>query len=130
MARNVAGRAAIAMNIGTWLFTLWNGKLVGTDEHGNRYYIERRQTEGYRTRRWVIYVGEVEASKVPPRWHAWLHYTTDLLPEESEIPKRPWEKEHLPNLTGTEAAYRPPGHELAGGHRARGTGDYEPWRPS
>ena len=36
---------------------------------------------------------------------------------------------HLPKLTGTGEAYLPPGHTLAGGKRARGTGDYEPWTP-
>jgi NADH:ubiquinone oxidoreductase subunit len=42
---------------------------------------------------------------------------------------KPWEKEHLPNLTGTAAAYRPPGSLLGGGQRAPATGDYEAWQP-
>ena len=33
-------------------------------------------------------------------------------------------------LTGTDLAYRPPGHTLMGGHRAKATGDYEPWTPA
>jgi NADH:ubiquinone oxidoreductase subunit len=47
-------------------------------------------------------------------------------------PKRPWpwQKPHQPNLTGTAQAYRPPGHDYRGGHRAKATGDYEPWQPS
>ena len=32
-------------------------------------------------------------------------------------------------LTGTDQAYRPPGHTLKGGRRAKATGDYEPWTP-
>ena len=33
---------------------------------------------GRRRRRWVLYRrGPVEASRVPPEWHAWLHYTTE-----------------------------------------------------
>jgi NADH:ubiquinone oxidoreductase subunit len=32
-------------------------------------------------------------------------------------------------LTGTELAYRPPGHALAGNHRDKATGDYEAWTP-
>lgn len=116
--------------IGTWLHTLWNGTCVGTDDSGNRYYVERRPAKGAAVRRWVIYEGEPQASKVPPRWHAWLHYLTDKLPDEQETPERPWQQPHQPNLTGTEAAYRPTGSELREGPRARGTGDYEPWVPS
>ena len=43
---------------------------------------------------------------------------------------RAWQLPHIPNTTGTEAAYRPPGHTLEGGHRARATGDYQAWTPS
>ena len=35
----------------------------------------------------------------------------------------------VPNLTGTKAAYRPPGHILKGGQRDKATGDYEAWTP-
>src|SRR5579859_3704208 len=83
-------RARGKMNIGTWLFTLWKGKLVGTDPFGNRYYRERSPRAlklggGFdsRERRWVIYKGEAEASKVPPEWHAWLHHTIDEIPSDT-----------------------------------------------
>ena len=118
------------MTIGTRLFTLWKGKLVGNDDAGNRYYRERNPAKGRRGRRWVIYNGEVEASRVPPRWHAWLHYSTDALPDDQEIPPRPWEREHQANLTGSEGAWHPRGHVLEGGARAPASGDYEPWTPS
>jgi NADH:ubiquinone oxidoreductase subunit len=124
------------MSVGTWLFTWWNGKLVGTDQFGNRYYREKtpralRPGGGResRERRWVIYKGAPEATKVPPEWHAWLHHTIDGVPTDAGRPKYPWEKPHLPNLTGTRFAYRPPGSLLKGGHRAPTTGDYEPWQP-
>jgi NADH:ubiquinone oxidoreductase subunit len=75
----------------------------------------------------VIYARAIDASEVPPEWHAWLHYTLDApLPE---VKLYPWQQEHQPNLTGTPAAYRPPGHDLEGGRRARATGDYEAWTP-
>jgi len=124
------------MSVGTWLFTWWKGKLVGTDQFGNRYYREKtprplRPGGGResRERRWVIYQGEPEATKVPPEWHAWLHHTIDGVPLDAGQLKHPWQKPHLPNLTGTRFAYRPPGSLLKGGHRAPTTGDYEPWRP-
>jgi NADH:ubiquinone oxidoreductase subunit len=122
-------------NIGTRLFTWLRGDLVGRDGQGNRYY---RAKGGGRThkdslrheQRWVIYDGEVEASRVPPEWHAWLHHTTDTVPPEGGPARRPWQKDHQPNKTGTVEAYRPPGHTLKGGKRAPATGDYEPWTPN
>jgi len=115
------------MNLGTWLFTRLKGRLVGADAYGNAYYEERRPRTGYRVRRWVTYPGPPEASRVPPEWHAWLHYTTDA--PLVERPRWPWEKPHQPNLTGTPLAYHPPGSVLRGGHRPPATGDYEPWIP-
>lgn len=122
-------------SIGTLLATWFRGRLVGRDQFGNRYFRGKggrgvHKESLRRERRWVLYRGEAEASRVPPEWHAWLHHTTDQAPPEGGAPKRPWQKEHLPNLTGTNKAYRPPGHALEGGRRARGTGDYEPWTPS
>lgn len=116
------------MTLGTRLFTWANGKLVGTDQQGNRYYVERRPRTGKRARRWVIYRGLVEASRVPPEWHSWLHGTTaEALTPSSD---KPWVAGHEPNHTGSVEAYVPPGHDFRGGHRAHATGDYEPWRPS
>ncbi len=118
------------MSIGTRLFTWLHGGLVGTDEFGNRYYRDRHVHKHRRERRWVLYNGEAEASRVPPEWHAWLHRIIKDPPSQTPLVQRPWQKPHLPNLTGSALAYRPPGHTLQGGQRARGTGDYEPWIPS
>jgi NADH:ubiquinone oxidoreductase subunit len=118
------------LSLGTRLFTLFHGQAVGTDPFGNTYYQERRTRPGHRRRRWVIYKGEVEASRVPPEWHAWLHYVVDEPPgKDGGRPVRPWQKEHQPNLTGTARAYLPPGHTLEAGRRALTTADYEPWTP-
>lgn len=118
-----------AMTFGTWLYTKLKGDPVGSDSFGNRYYREKRPPAGRRAKRWVWYGGEPEASKVPPEWHAWLHHTIDAVPEAAGRPRLPWQKPHRPNLTGTAEAYRPPGHTLEGGRRAKATGDYEPWTP-
>jgi len=66
---------------------------------------------------------------VPAEWHGWLHHTTDLTPDQMPAP-RAWQKEPLPNLTGTDAAYRPSGAMERGGVRAAATGDYEAWSPN
>jgi NADH:ubiquinone oxidoreductase subunit len=115
-------------SLGTLLFTWRHGELVGRDEHGNRYYRYKRAGDAKHAKRWVVYKGPIEASRVPPEWHAWLHRYVDE-PPSGPRRRHPWEKEHIPNPTGTAAAYRPPGHELRGGRRDRATGDYEPWTP-
>lgn len=115
------------MDVGTRLFTWLRGRLVGADGAGNRYFVERTPRRGQRIRRWVLYNGPPEASTVPAEWHAWLHFTTDApIPEAS---RKPWQRPHLPNLTGTALSYRPPGHDYRGGHRPQTTGDYESWTP-
>jgi NADH:ubiquinone oxidoreductase subunit len=117
---------------GTQLWTWRFGELVGEDEQGNRYYrtIGRKidPTLGFE-RRWVIYNGLAEATRVPPSWHGWLHHTVDVAPTEETYTPREWEKPHLPNMTGTPAAYRPSGSTLASGRRPAATGDYQPWTP-
>jgi len=127
-AWTTAGAARISprMDIGTRLFTWLNGRQVGTDGDGNVYYEDKHVRAGTRTRRWVIYAGAAEASKVPPEWHAWLHYTTDA---PIKVSARPWLKPHLANATGTPLGYRPQGHDYQGGLRAAATGDYQAWTP-
>ena len=126
------------------VFTWWNGatlgtlftvkrrgSLVGTDDFGNRYF-EARDTKSYdpgRKRRWVLYNGYVDASKVPPDWFGWLHYTVDAAPSEQPSPRRAWQKAHVPNMSGTPFAWRPRGSIARGGERPKATGDYQAWRP-
>lgn len=102
---------------------------IGTDEFGNQYFETRKAKRGQRKRRYVIYNGQVEASKVPADWHGWLHYTEQSPPPETGYIAHDWQQGHLPNLTGTKYAYRPAGHVLKGGKRKKATGDYEAWTP-
>ena len=117
---------------GTQLWTWRFGELVGEDEQGNRYYRTKGRkidpTLGFE-RRWVVYNGYAEATRVPPSWHGWLHHTVDVAPTEETYTPREWEKPHVPNMTGTPAAYRPSGSTLASGRRPKATGDYQPWTP-
>jgi NADH:ubiquinone oxidoreductase subunit len=113
-------------------FTAWRrGELIGLDAEGNRYFEARDAKDSYdgRKRRWVIYKGYAEASKVPPEWHGWLHYTFDEPPTVEPLNRRVWEKDHLPNMTGTLEAWRPTGSIARGGERPSATGDYEAWSP-
>ncbi len=108
--------------IGTQLFTWRKGQKVGEDEQGNVYY---QTADG--KRRWVIFNGEAEASRVSPDWHGWLHHTYDEAPTSRPLAHKPWEKEHLPNMTGTSAAYVPAGSLRRVQPVERS--DYEAWSP-
>jgi NADH:ubiquinone oxidoreductase subunit len=110
--------------LGTLLTTWTRGVRVGADKFGNRYYQSR---DG--KRRWVIYNGTVEASRVPADWHGWLHHTFKEPPTVAAPKIKSWEAEYTPNLTGTPLAYRPPGSLARGGIRPKATGDYQPWQP-
>ncbi len=108
--------------INTQLFTARRGVKVGEDAQGNIYYETRD-----RKRRWVIYNGEMEASRIGPDWHGWIHHTYDQPPTEKPLKKKAWEKPHQENLTGTPAAYAPPGSIRRAEPVART--DYEAWQP-
>ena len=110
--------------IGTLLFSVRKGRNVGEDTLGNRYFEDR---DG--KKRWVIYNGPNDASRIPPEWHGWMHGTHDGDPESFLPPERKWEAEATPNLTGTNAAYRPAGALERGARRAAATGDYQAWSP-
>ena len=116
--------------IGTLLQTCLFGVEVGRDRFGNRYFRQRgkpRAPYGGKVlqKRWVLYAGEPEPTKVPPEWHSWLHYTTDApLPETD---RKSWQKPHQTNQTGTPEAWMPPA--LKGEGRPKATGDYEAWIP-
>ena len=88
--------------IGTFIYTLFTGKLVGKDEFGNRYY---NNSKG---KRWVIYTNRVESSKIPPEWHLWIHFLVNKEPSKN-LHKYKWQKKHQENLTGTSQAYKPDG---------------------
>ena len=142
------------MNILSKIFTWWDGATlgtmlwakragaqhVGTDTHGNRYFraaprkapnAKGRPNGSYTQaeKRWVIYNGPNDASRVPSEWHGWLHGSYDGVPESYLPPPHVWEVDYTPNSTGTADAYLPRGALQRGGNRAPTTGDYEAWSP-
>jgi len=115
--------------IGTSIFTSRKGEHVGTDAAGNRYYRSKHVKDGQRERRWVIYDGANDASRVPSEWHGWLHGSGEDVPESFLPAPRIWEADYTPNATGSADAYLPSGAFQRGGRRARASGDYEAWSP-
>lgn len=110
--------------LGTWLHTRLHGQCVGEDEAGNRYF---RNRDG--SRRWVVFCGESEASRVPPEWRSWLHRTTELSPAEASSRRHSWQRPHEANQTGLPGAWRPRGSLHGEGKRPPAVGDYQPWTP-
>lgn len=85
---------------GTFLKTLFFGKLVGRDEFGNKYYKSKKDE------RWVIYSNNIEATKITSDWFLWIHHTIDKIPDKS-VKKFKWQKKHLENRTGSKDSYKP-----------------------
>ncbi|SOB93769.1 NADH:ubiquinone oxidoreductase subunit NDUFA12 [Rhodobacter maris] len=108
--------------LGTQIYTARFGVKVGEDAEGNRYF---QSKDG--KRRWVIYNGECQASRIPPDWHGWIHHTWDAPPTAQPLAHKPWELPHQENQTGLATAYIPPGSQrrLAPVERH----DYEAWQP-
>lgn len=108
--------------LNTQIFTWRKGVKVGEDNQGNVFYRDAADN-----RRWVIFNGEVEASRIDPEWHGWLHRTWEEPPTKRPLEHKTWEKPHQENLTGTALAYAPAG-SLRQPQPAK-RADYEAWSP-
>jgi NADH:ubiquinone oxidoreductase subunit len=108
--------------LNTSIYTWRKGIRVGEDDAGNVFY---RNADD--TRRWVMFNGEAEASRVNPDWHGWLHHTFKEPPTEQPLARKAWEKPHEENLTGTAMAYAPAGSIRRSAPVERQ--DYEAWSP-
>jgi len=104
--------------VGTLIYTLATGNLVGQDKFGNKYYSNKYG------KRWVIYNNNIESSKIPPEWHAWIHFTSKSVPINSNK-KYSWQKEHQENLTGTINAHKPEG--LLSSSKKKNMKKYDTW---
>lgn len=116
------------MHLWVRLYLKWNGQHIGTDAYGNTYYREKKAAKGKQERRFVLYKGIEEASKIPPLWHSWLHYTSDDIPtvQNSELTDK---TRHLPNLTGTPLANDPKKYHFTTDKHLKKP-DYTAWNPN
>ncbi len=112
-----------SQTLGTQIFTWRKGVRVGSDDQGNVYYQNKDAS-----RRWVIFNGEMQASRVSADWHGWLHFTWNDAPTVKPLAHKAWEQPHHENLTGTAAAYAPAGSIRAGAAPAKRR-DYDAWTP-
>ena len=43
-------------------------------------------------KRWVIYNGEIEATKIPVEWYSWMHSIKNKIEQTHELEKYDWQK--------------------------------------
>ena len=87
--------------LGTRIYTLFFGKYKGNDYFGNKYFQSKSG------RRWVIYNGEIDATKISNVWYSWIHFTKNKIEINKNVKKYEWQKPHSPNKTGTTESYHP-----------------------
>ena len=117
------------MSLGIKIYTWFKGNLVGSDELGNKYYCSSKDFKNLEAKRWVIFNGDIEASKIPPHWHAWLH-KSKYEPPINYSHKYSWQKDHKQNMTGTKNAHFPPSNPLSKDYKTdQIKPDYESWSP-
>lgn len=113
--------------LGTYVYTWINGQYVGEDSFGNRYYEHKKNSTRplNKQKRWVLYKGLLEASKISSQWHGWMHFSFDAPLDLSK--QYSWQKPHTPNMTGTKYAYRY--HSSIDKVSRRVLHNYESWKP-
>ena len=107
--------------IGTRIWSFFNGYTIGSDKFGNKYFTNKSGSK-----RWVLYNGDVDSSRVPPEWNSWLRYTSNITPSTKK--NFFWEKEHEKNQTGTSKAYYPANSILKNTQKKK-MQEYEQWSP-
>ena len=93
----------ITNNIGLILYSLLNGKKIGEDAEGNKFYIHKKNKK----KKWVLYKKQVDPTSLEVKWQIWLtqSQTNQRLIYDNE--KFKWQKNKEANLTGTPKSYHP-----------------------
>ncbi len=112
----------------TSLSLAFSANFIGADDYQNKYYESKKRTDDFgRKKRFCIYKGTVEASKIPANWHAWVHHSGDA----PLVYKRLfWFKSHTPVVTGTPYAFSPNKHtqfNIFGKYFINKPKNYTPW---
>ncbi len=93
----------ITNNIGTILYSLFNGKKIGEDYQGNKFYIHKKNKK----KRWVLYKKLIDPTSLEVKWQVWL--TDTNIDKETMLSDKnyKWQKNKKANLTGTQNSYHP-----------------------
>ena len=85
------------------------GTLVGTDQHGNKYYENNNYM--FTRNRFVEYPYkdryDFDGSQIPPEWHRWMQYMTDDPPSKVPLKESKFDKAHEVNCSGSAKQYVP-----------------------
>ena len=86
-------------NIRNFSKNLIFGKFVGSDEHGNKYYMSKKMSVGLFNKKYRSYKNYL-------RLVLWIHHTVDKIPNNKDT-KYSWQKKHLENQTNFENSFKP-----------------------
>ena len=93
----------IVNNIGTILHSFLNGKKVGEDNQGNKFYIHKKNKK----KRWVLYKKNIDPTNLEVKWQIWLTENdkdNEIIISNSSYK---WQKNKKANPTGTVDSYHP-----------------------
>ena len=118
-------------NISLYLYTIFNGHLVGKDKDDNKYYKSNISHGIKKEKRWILYKKNDDPTNIDPDWHAWLHHIIDDVPDLKKNKNYFQQKKISPNPTGTEKAYLPVGHILNKKKKKNiQIKNYDSWKPN
>ena len=92
------------------IYLKFRGTEVGEDQYGNKYFELKRVDSFGRKKRYCLYSGLVEASKIAPEWHPFMHYQIEAKEVPKNIRSYKWQKLALPDLTLSDVKYLPKNH--------------------
>ena len=93
----------ITNSIGTILYSFFNGKKVGEDDQGNRFFTHKKNKK----KRWVLYKKKIDPTNLEVKWQIWLTETDKDKEININNPNFKWQKNIKANLTGTLNSYHP-----------------------
>ena len=88
------------------------GNKVGEDEYGNQFFELNRKDYLGRKKRYCLYKGIPEASKISPEWHPFMHYQIDAKNVRTTFKQYKWQKPYVPDTTLSKNKYLPKDHPL------------------
>lgn len=112
----------------TRIHLIFFARFIGEDEYRNKYFQSNKRKDYLsRYKRFCIFNGKVEASKIPAEWHSWMHYNAEA---PISYKKQFWMKSHTPVLTGTVYAFTPNSNSSTNIYEktnAKKNQNYTPW---
>lgn len=85
---------------------------VGEDEYGNQFFELKRTDYLGRKKRYCLYKGYVEASKISPEWHPFMHYQIAAKDVKTTYKQYKWQKPAIPDTTLSNYKFLPKNHML------------------